>query len=202
MTKTVPVRAPLDWERLHQRLARAAEAMEAAFLPSPEQARQELEARAQRLARPLGEAVDAAGRIEVVTWRVMTERFALETTYVREITRVRELTAVPRAPAFLAGICNIHGEIVPAFDLRKLLGLGSGGLSDLSYLVVVGDGTPEFGILADSVETVMSLADQAIVTGSLPATGATACLRGLTQEGLLVLDGAALLSEPALFIGG
>ncbi|MCH8686728.1 chemotaxis protein CheW [Pedomonas mirosovicensis] len=201
MTDTTSSQGATDWQRLRQRLARASEAVEAAFEPSTEHAKECLEKRASALAQPLRREEDVAEGLEVVTWRVMTDRFALETAYVREIAKVRDLTIVPRTPSYLAGICNVRGEILPAFDLRKLFDFTSQGLSDLSYVIVVGREMGEFGILADSVERVIRVPSDAIVANQAFATGGT-CVRGMTADALVILDGAALLAEPALFISG
>lgn len=201
MTETTPSQRAMDWQQLRRRLAKASKAVEAVFEPSAEHVRERLEERARALAQPLRREEDAAEGIEVVTWRVMTDRFALETAYVREISRVRDLTIVPRTPSFLAGICNVRGEILPAFDLRKLFDFTSQGLSDLSYVIVVGQETGEFGILADSVEQVTRVSIDSIVANRAFTTGRT-CVRGMTSDALVILDGAALLAEPALFFGG
>src|SRR4051812_50129992 len=49
--------------------------------------------------------------------------YALELTTVREVVPDPELTPLPGAPPALLGVFNLRGEVVPAFDVARLLGL-------------------------------------------------------------------------------
>jgi hypothetical protein len=56
-------------------------------------------------------------------------------------------------------------------------------------------------VLADSVHEVAALReDQVLAAEALTAGAARECLRGVTAEGLVVLDGAELLRDPRLFV--
>jgi purine-binding chemotaxis protein CheW len=57
------------------------------------------------------------------TYRVGDHWFAVEARQVQEVLAGQELTPVPLAPAGVAGLLNIRGEIVTAVDLRARLGL-------------------------------------------------------------------------------
>src|SRR5215470_7939499 len=49
--------------------------------------------------------------------------YGIEVTRVQEVIRSQRLTRVPLAPAVVAGLMNLRGQIVTAIDLRKRLGL-------------------------------------------------------------------------------
>src|SRR5690348_5091834 len=49
-------------------------------------------------------------------------RCALEMRWVREVVTLGFVTNVPSAPTALAGVCNLHGAILPVLDLSALLG--------------------------------------------------------------------------------
>lgn len=189
------------WDRLRTRLARAGAAMRLASDPSQEDDIDTLEERARALALPQEQAGDRSVGDELLLWSVMGQRFALETSYVKEVARVRDLTPVPTAPAYLEGICNVRGAIMPAFDLRKLMGFTPAGLADRAYMIVVGDSAPEFAILADSLDDVVRRPLASMFAGAGPGTTVPPYVRGITADALVVLDGAALLSERALFVG-
>ena len=189
------------WDQLRKRLARARAAMRRAADPSEQDGASTLEARARALATKQERAGEAPAGDELLVWSVLGQRFALETRYVKEVARVRDLTPVPTAPAHLEGICNVRGAIMPAFDLRKLMGTAPAGLADRSYMVVVGDVAPEFAILADSVDDVVQLPLDAMFAGARSAPAGAAYVRAITPEALIILDGAALLTEHALFVG-
>ena len=190
----------IDWKQVRQRLARAAERQEAAAL-SPERARQVLEERAVTLARvPVEATADGAG-IEVIVFALADERYAIETQYVCEVIRLADLTPLPGAPEFLAGVTSLRGQIVAVVELRKFFGVAPRGLTDLARLVVLGSDQPEFGVLADAVHEVVTLRKGQLLepAGAVAGVGRE-YLRGITADALIVLDGAALLQDPRLFV--
>jgi hypothetical protein len=127
MNRSPEPRKPLDWQTARERLARAAAAVEDGVRLSPERARQLLEERARLLGRVPAEATQAAEVLEVVNFRVAGERYAVGARHVREVMRRTEVTPVPGAPDFLAGVINLRGEILAVFEPRILFGLAEGG---------------------------------------------------------------------------
>ncbi len=61
------------------------------------------------------------GPRQVAIFRVGTEYFALDIRHIREITRLEEITKVPSMPAFVEGVTELRGQIIPVVDLRKRL---------------------------------------------------------------------------------
>jgi chemotaxis signal transduction protein len=56
--------------------------------------------------------------------------YAIELTRVREVLAFPFTTPLPGAPPALLGVFNLHGEVVPLFDLAQLLGLPAGPQGD------------------------------------------------------------------------
>jgi purine-binding chemotaxis protein CheW len=54
--------------------------------------------------------------------RVGTETYALPVENVREVAELDGLTAVPGAAAGVLGVRNFHGQVLPVFDLARVLG--------------------------------------------------------------------------------
>ena len=74
----------------------------------------------------------------------------------------RELTEIPRAPAFLVGIVSMRGIIVPVIDMRTRLGLALSPAGRNTRIVVVNrDGEP-FGLWVDEVRAVVRIAEEEI----------------------------------------
>jgi purine-binding chemotaxis protein CheW len=71
---------------------------------------------------------DAREQVEatehLVTFLVGGEEYGVDVRLVQEIIRVPAVTAVPRAPAFVRGVVNLRGRIIPVIDLKTKLGLG------------------------------------------------------------------------------
>ena len=86
-------------------------------------------------------------------------------------------------------------------DLSKLFGVPAPNAAEPSQVVVLGDGRAEFGVLAETLHEVAALPEDRVREPEVPPAGIGGdCLRGVTPEGLLVLDGAALLRDPRLFV--
>ncbi len=60
--------------------------------------------------------------MEVVSFTLASETYAIETG-IREIAAFNTISRVPGAPDFIAGVINLHGQIVALIDLKKLFGL-------------------------------------------------------------------------------
>ena len=194
-------RRGLDWSEVHARLARAAEATEAATDPSPERARAVMDERAAALARVPSRPPGPSEVVEVAAFLLAGERYAIETRYVCKVVRLTDFTPVPGAPGFLGGVLNLRGEILALVDLRAFFGIASGGLTDLSRIVVIGLDRNEFGIMADAVREVVTLRLDAILEPPASIAGAgRPYLLGVTADGLVVLDGAALIGDEGLFV--
>ncbi|HKI18776.1 MAG TPA: chemotaxis protein CheW [Isosphaeraceae bacterium] len=156
-----------------------------------------LDERARRLAMVSADTVAATGPgvLEVVTFTLSGERYAIETRYVREIVPLADFTPVPRSPAFLFGVINLRGEVLAVFDLRPVFGLTQGTISDLFRVIVLGNDCPEFGVLAETVHEVTAFPTNALY--DLPAAGNHhAYLRGVTAEMLALVDGQLVLNDP------
>ena len=61
--------------------------------------------------------------MQLVTFKLGSEEFALDILLVQEINRRVEITKVPKTPEFVEGVINLRGKIVPVLDLRKRFGL-------------------------------------------------------------------------------
>ncbi len=163
----------------------------------PATVRRVLAERARALAEP--HTADArAERIELLGFELASESFAVESCHVREVRGLRSLTSLPCTPPFIAGITPHHGRILAIIDLRRVFSLPDVGLTELNRVVVLGDGSDELGLLADSVSGVS--APSATLDTELPTLRGIhrRFFLGVTSDLVAVLDGARLLDDPAL----
>ena len=95
---------------------------------------------------------------ELLCFRVVSEEYALNIMDIKEIIKPREVTEVPRVPAFVSGVLSLRGIIIPVFDMRIRLGLTDGDRSDKERIIVVKKGDEGFcGILVDEVIQVVRI---------------------------------------------
>ena len=160
-----------------------------------------LRLRAEALARRR-DVDDVAGtQLELLEFSLAHERYAVESRYITEVHTLQELTPLPGVPAFVRGIVNLRGRILPVFDLKKFFELPEQGLTDLHRIIVVRGHDLELGLLADTVVGLRHVR-LASLQPSLPTlTGIRAdYLKGVSAERLVVLDLDRVLSDPKIIV--
>src|SRR5258707_7306302 len=150
-TPTGAVQKRVDWSEIHRRLKRAEAALEQAAKPTEDEKRNTLRARAKVLARELKRDGSGEGLLEIIEFVVASEKYGVESSYVREVYPLKELTPLPGVPAFILGVINVRGQIVSVVDPKRFFGLPEKGLTDLNKVILMSDGRMEFGLLADAV---------------------------------------------------
>jgi purine-binding chemotaxis protein CheW len=192
---------PIDWREVHERLDRGAAALAGGDALTPEQVRGVLDQRARDLARVPVRPPSASETTEIITFSVAGEWFALETRYVRRVLSRWRCTPVPGAPEGLAGVTNLHGEVLVVFDARAVFGVARREGPAPAQLLVLGEGRDELGLLAEAVGDVRSLRTAELLDppASFDALRRGA-LRGVTADVLVVVDGRALLADERLTI--
>ncbi|MBI1199724.1 MAG: chemotaxis protein CheW [Phenylobacterium sp.] len=102
-----------------------------------------------------------AGALQVLTFDLHGETFALEAGLVQEVLDLTPETGVPGAAPFVAAVINFRGRVIPLADLRLAFGLERGETTLDSRIVVIEhnlDGEPALiGLRADKVHEVTSI---------------------------------------------
>ncbi len=197
--KQASIGKAIDWNGVRRRLEAVGQLLDEEFEPPPEQRRAILAARARALA---AEAPPAPGPgFEALEFLLAREHYALETSWVREVYPLRELTPLPGTPDFVMGIIHVRGSIVSVLDIKKFFELPTQGLSDLNKVIVLGDGAMEFGILADAIVGVRRIPRDDLQAPLPTLTDIRVeYLMGITRQRQVVLDGHKLLSDPAIVV--
>ena len=99
---------------------------------------------------------------QLVLFQVGAELYGVDIARVHEIIRLQAITRVPRAPAFVEGIINLRGKVIPVVDLRRRFGLPSAEHTRASRIVVVEIGDQVVGIIVDAVSEVLRVHGAAI----------------------------------------
>ena len=95
---------------------------------------------------------------QVVIFRLGAEEFGVPIMTVQEIVRVPEaLTRVPRTPAFVEGVINLRGTVLPVIDQRSRLGLPSIERNERQRIMVYLLGGKRTGFIVDSVAEVLRI---------------------------------------------
>jgi purine-binding chemotaxis protein CheW len=141
------------------------------------------------------------GEIQLVVFDLASEHYGVDIADVREIMRMQTITKVPGAMAYIEGVINLRGKVLPVLDLRKRLGLHVGDLTEESRIVVIDIATGEVGVIVDAVTEVLRVQNSAIEgPSSMLAQGNSDYLRGiakLSDRLIILLDLNKLLSSKA-----
>ena len=92
---------------------------------------------------------------QLVVFQLGAELYGVEIARVHEIIRLQAVTRVPHAPAFVEGVINLRGKVIPVVDLRRRFGLPLAEHTRASRIVVVEIGDQVVGIVVDGVSEVL-----------------------------------------------
>lgn len=127
---------------------------------------------------------------QVVVFTLQREEFAVGISSVKEIIRVPEITAVPKAQSFVEGIINLRGKVIPVLSLKKLFNFQDTAGAKETKIVIIETGEFNMGFLVDGVTEVLKLQQQDIEPP--PTSMAEGCrqyIRGIgkVKDRLLIL---------------
>lgn len=108
---------------------------------------------------------------DLLVFNLDQQRFALPVKQILRVVPRARLTALPGAPAGLIGMLRLHGELLPVVDLRPSLRLPTTEPRIGDCIVVVRTSAASFGLLAESVDGVVSAHSGGMTRGLLEVSG-------------------------------
>lgn len=134
----------------------------------------------------------AADGHQYLTFALGQEEYGVEILRVQEIKGYSALTPIPNAPAYLKGVMNLRGTVVPVVDLRAKFSMTSAEYDKFTVVIVVTVGARVFGLIVDGVSDVVNLPEGKIEAAPELGDGVdTSFLRGMARSGekfVLLLD--------------
>jgi purine-binding chemotaxis protein CheW len=128
--------------------------------------------------------------LQLVTFHLGNEEYAIDIIKVQEITRMVEITSVPNAPAYIEGVINLRGKVIPVISLRKKFGLGAKDADVNSRIIVVDIGTT-VSLIVDSVSEVLRLPSDNVEPPPITMRNSSEYIKGLgklSNRILILLD--------------
>lgn len=137
---------------------------------------------------------------QLVSFRVGDGDYGVSIKFVREINRLTNVTHIPTAPAFVEGIINLRGLIVPVVNLGLRFGLARTEHSKDTRIVVIESGEHTLGLVVDAVSEVLRIPDSEIDSAENMNSGGIdiSFVEGIGKIGdrlILILSPARLFSE-------
>jgi purine-binding chemotaxis protein CheW len=134
----------------------------------------------------------AGGSGEYLTFTLGKEEYAIDILKVQEIRGYDSVTRIAGAPAFIKGVINLRGIIVPIIDLRIKIGVGEAEYNAFTVVIIMHVGGRVVGAVVDGVSDVMALPAEGIKPApefsSSVGTEYIAGLASVDQRMLIVLD--------------
>ncbi len=91
------------------------------------------------------------------------EQFGIDIKYIDNIVRMQRVTRVPKVPAYLKGVINLRGEVVPVMSLRLKMGLEEDVITKATRIIILKlEQEGNVGIIVDEVKEVVALPEESI----------------------------------------
>lgn len=124
----------------------------------------------------------ATHEIELLSFRLSDEAYAVLVKDVQEVLKVRDLTLVPNAPSYILGVTSLRGTMLPVIDLCKRLGLPAGARDEKSRIIVVSLNDENVGLIVDRVTGVLRIMPEAIKPTPENIEQGAEFLRGIVRK--------------------
>lgn len=95
--------------------------------------------------------------LQLVSFHLDGEEYALEILKVQEIIRMQDLTRVPNSPEFVEGVINLRGRVIPVIGLRQRFSLEPRAHDKQTRIVIVEVSGTVVGFVVDSVSEVLRI---------------------------------------------
>lgn len=126
---------------------------------------------------------------EFLVFTLGPEAYAIDILKVQEIRGYDTVTEIGHTPAFIKGVINLRGAIVPVVDMRIKLAVGVVEYTPFTVVVFVRAGGRVIGMVVDNVSDVMALTPDQIQ----PAPTLSAALDSRYIKGMAVVDNRTLI---------
>jgi len=102
-------------------------------------------------------------RQQILTWTLGEQYFGMHIDRCREVVRDRQVTKVPYAKDYVAGIVNLRGEVVTVLDLSIMLGYKKDNEVKDAYVIIrLKSDTKHVSIKADNISDVLEIDESKI----------------------------------------
>jgi len=101
--------------------------------------------------------------IRLVNFNLDDQKYALFLSAVMRIIRVVEITSLPKAPEIVLGVINMHGLIIPVFNIRKRFHLSQREMKLDDQLIIAHTSTRTVALLVDSVNDIIEISEEKII---------------------------------------
>lgn len=103
------------------------------------------------------EAPDVGEVLQLLTFVISGEAYAMETLYAKEVLKIPRIIRVPKTPPFVLGVINLRGKITSVVDIRKLIGLSGDELGERARVVIVETPKLSTAIVVEEIREIVTV---------------------------------------------
>lgn len=104
----------------------------------------------------------ASQSLQIITFRLGTELYGIDILKVRELITYTQCAGIPNMPAFIKGMINLRGMVIPVLDLRLRFGIGTPSYDPYTVIIVVQVAGRLSGLIVDAVADVLAVAKEGV----------------------------------------
>jgi purine-binding chemotaxis protein CheW len=138
-----------------------------------------------RIEVPAGDVPDEimTPEIEMLSFRLSGEEYAVMVSDVREVLKIRELTRVPNGPDYIQGVTSLRGTMLPVIDLCTRLGLKAAERNEKARIIVISTDNEDAGLIVDRVNGVIRTHPESIKAAPEHVEQGADFIRGIVRQG-------------------
>ncbi|MEA3465572.1 MAG: chemotaxis protein CheW [Thermodesulfobacteriota bacterium] len=137
-----------------------------------------------------------------LTFHMFEENYGIEIRFVTEIIGIQRITEVPDMPAFIKGVVNLRGKVIPVMDVRARFSIPAREYDERTCIIVVQLNTTSVGLVVDKVNEVVDIPPQNIEPPPRTSVGnSTEYIQGMGKMGdrvIILLNVGKLLYDSDL----
>ena len=105
--------------------------------------------------------------VQFTVVKIGQEQYGINIKYIENIVRMQHITRVPQVPAYIKGVINLRGEVIPVMSLRLKMGLPEDVETKASRIIIIKmEQHGNIGLMVDEVKEVVNLEEDQIETVS------------------------------------
>ncbi|CDN52580.1 CheW protein [Neorhizobium galegae bv. officinalis bv. officinalis str. HAMBI 1141] len=124
------------------------------------------------------------GSKELIAFRISDQEFCVNIMSVREIRGWTQATPLPHAPAYVMGVINLRGAVLPIVDLSARLGMKDAEPTVRHVIIVAQMKAKIVGLLVEAVSDILTITDENIQ----PVPEVSSDLERQYARGILAID--------------
>ncbi len=101
--------------------------------------------------------------VQFIVVKIGQEQYGINIKYIENIVRMQHITRVPQVPAYIKGVINLRGEVIPVMSLRLKMGLPEDVETKASRIIIIKmEQHGNIGLMVDEVKEVVNLEEDQI----------------------------------------